>query len=208
AANISAGTVVHENVEVPAVDVVLANELGFVGLGDRRFQPFALANELPANVDAAGVDPHAAPGDQGPLDKKMRIVQHDLAVLAGTGLRFVGVDDEIARPPVGLLGHERPFETGREPGAAATALAGRLHLVDDGVASLLQDRLGAIPATARTRAVEAPAVVAVEIFENAVLVGEHCFPRLGSVESAIGGFGTGASCTLAASPGFFASLSW
>ena len=41
------------------------------------------------------------------------------------------------------------------------------------VAALVQDRLGAVPGAARARAVEAPVALAVEIPEDAVLVGEH-----------------------------------
>ena len=98
---------------------------------------------------------------------------HDLAVLAGAGLGLVGIDDEVVRPPVRLLRHERPFEAGREAGAAAAAQARGLDLVDDAVAALLQDRLGAVPGAARPRAFEAPVVQAVEVLEDAVLVGEH-----------------------------------
>ncbi len=97
---------------------------------------------------------------------------HDLAVLARAGLGFVGVDDEVMRP-VDLLGHKRPFQPGRKSGAAAAALSGGLALVNEAVAAFFQDRFGAVPSAARTRAIEAPIVLAVEIFENAVLVGEH-----------------------------------
>ena len=116
---------------------------------------------------------HGEAGDQAALDEGVRIVPHDLAVLAGAGLGLVGVDDEIVRPAVGLLRHERPFEAGREAGAAAAAQAGRLHLVDDPVAALVEDRLGAVPGAARHGALQAPVVEAVEIGEDAVLVGEH-----------------------------------
>src|SRR5262249_17886395 len=64
-------------------------------------------------------------------------------------------------------------EPGREAGAAASALARGLHLVDQVVAALLEDRLGAVPGAALARAVEAPVALAVEILENAVLVVEH-----------------------------------
>jgi hypothetical protein len=84
---------------------------------------------------------HGETGDQAALDQRVRIVAHDVAVLAGAGLGLIGIDDEIVRPPVGLLGHERPFQAGREAGAAAAAQAGRLHLVDDPVAALFDQPL-------------------------------------------------------------------
>ena len=104
----------------------------------------------------------------------MRVVAHDLAVLAGAGLGLVGIDHEVMRP-VHLLGHERPFQSGRKTGAATAALTRRLHFVDDGVAAFFQNRLGAIPGAASAGGIELPAVMAVEIFEDAVLVGEHAY---------------------------------
>ena len=163
AADIGAGAVMDVEVEVAAVDVVLADQLGLVGLVDRGLQALALADELAAHVDVAGVRAHREAGDQAALDQEMRIVPHDLAVLAGAGLGLVGIDHEIVRPAADLLGHERPFQPGREAGAAAPALARRLHLVDEPVAALLEDRLGAVPGAARARALEAPVVLAVEI---------------------------------------------
>ena len=101
---------------------------------------------------------------------------HDLAVLAGAGLRLVGIDDEIVRAVADLLRHERPFEAGREARPAAAAQPRFLHLLDDRVAALLQDRLGAVPGAARARALQARIVQAVEVREDAVLVGEHRQP--------------------------------
>jgi len=53
--------------------------------------------------------PMANPAMRQPSNEEMRIVPHDLAILAGARFGFVGVDHEIMGPPVGLLGHERPF---------------------------------------------------------------------------------------------------
>ena len=86
AADVGAGAVVDDDVEVPAVDVVLADQLGLVGLIDRRLQALALADELAAHVDEAGVRPHGEGGEQRALDQQVRIVAHDLAVLARAGL--------------------------------------------------------------------------------------------------------------------------
>ena len=98
---------------------------------------------------------------------------HDLPVLAGAGLRLVGVDDEVVRAPVRLLGHERPLEAGREAGAAAAAQARLLHLVDDPVAAHLEQELGAVPGAALLRGLQARRVQAVEVGEDAILIGEH-----------------------------------
>src|ERR1700691_3237190 len=134
----------------------------------------ALAYELAADVDVTGMHPHRAARDQTSFDEQMRIVPHDLAVLAGAGFGLVSVDDEIARTTLGLFWHERPFDAGRESGTATPALAGCFHLVDDSVAAFFQDCLGAVPSAARAGAGQPPIVAAVEIFEDAVFISEHC----------------------------------
>ena len=116
---------------------------------------------------------HREAGDETAFDQKMRIVAHDLPVLAGAGLRFVGVDDEIGGPRRIGLRHEGPFEAGRKTGAAAPAQARGLHLIDDPVLALVDQRLGIVPGAARARALEAPVAEAVEIGEDAILVFEH-----------------------------------
>ena len=100
AADIGAGAVRDIDVERPAVDVVLADQLGLIGLVDRGLQMLALPDELAAHIDVAGMRVHREARDQAALDQKMRVVPHDLAVLAGAGLGLVGIDHEIARPAV------------------------------------------------------------------------------------------------------------
>ena len=176
AADVGAGAVVDEEVEVPAVDVVLADQLGLVGLGDRRLQVLALADELAAHVDVAGVRAHGEGGEQRALDQQVRIVPHDLAVLAGAGLGLVRIDHEVGGPRI-ALGHERPLEAGREARAAAPAQARDLDLVDDPVVALVDQRLGVVPGAARAGAGQLPVLEAVEVLEDAVLVLRARSPR-------------------------------
>ena len=77
-------------------------------------------NILAADIDERGIGVNRHRGDHDALDRQMRIALHDLPVLEGTRLAFVGVDGEIARTAVGR-GHERPLESGGEAGAAASA---------------------------------------------------------------------------------------
>src|SRR5262245_24706019 len=206
AADIGAGAVMDDDIEGKAVHVVLADEIGLIGLVHCRLQTFALAHELAADVDEAGMRAHREAGDQAALDQQMWVVAHDLAILAGAGLRFVGIDHEIMRPPIGLLGHERPFETGREAGASAAAQARGLDLVDDPIAALVEDRFGAVPSAARAGTRKGPVVQTVEICEDAILVLKHQ-GRLFADASSMGGFGAGASRAFAGSPGFLAAAS-
>ena len=99
---------------------------------------------------------HREAGDQAALDQLVRIVADDVAILAGAGLAFVGIDDQVVRPPSDCFGMNDHFSPVGKPRAAAAAQAGRLHLVDDRIAPVLQDRLGAVPVAARARARQAP----------------------------------------------------
>src|SRR5581483_6273210 len=124
ATDIGAGAVRDIEIERPAVDIVLADQLGLIGLVDRGLQTLALPDELAAHIDVAGMGAHREAREQAALDQEMRIVPHDLAVLAGAWLGLVGVDDEIAWPAVlVLLRHEGPFQPGRKSCAAAAAQA-------------------------------------------------------------------------------------
>lgn len=113
---------------------------------------------------------HGETGDHAAFDQRMRIVAQDFAVLAGTGLGFVGVDDEIMRTAVVFLRHEGPLETRREACATTTTKAGSLHLVDDPVTTLFDDLLGTVPMAARLHALQGLVLEAVEIGKDAILI--------------------------------------
>ena len=154
------------------MDVVFADELGGIGLIDGALERFALADVFAAHVDEASMRTHRERGNERAFDQEMSVVAKDFAVLAGARLRLVGVDDEIARPRIGLR-HERPLEARRESGAAATAEARLLHLVDDVVVALVDEELRAVPDAAALRAFEAHIVEAIDIAENAVAIIQH-----------------------------------
>src|SRR6516164_5326893 len=96
---------------------------------------------------------------------------HDLAVLAGARLRLVGIDDEVGGAGI-ALGHERPFEAGREPGATPPAQARGLDLVDHPVVTLVDQRLGLIPGATLASAGELPILETIEIAKDAISVVE------------------------------------
>src|SRR4029077_20804765 len=122
-ANVGARTVMNIEIKVVAVDVILADQFGFISLIDRGLEMFTLANELTADINVADMRAHGEARDEAAFDEEMRVVPHDLAILAGPGLRLVSVDDEIMRPTIRLFRHERPFEPGRKPSAATSAQA-------------------------------------------------------------------------------------
>ena len=161
----------HVEIERVAVDVVLADQPLGVRLVDGALQGFALADVFAADVDVGRVRRHGEGGEETALDEEMRIVPHDLPVLAGAGLGFVGIDDEVMRPPVRLLRHERPFQAGRKAGPAAPAQARLLHLLDDPVAALVDEEPGSVPGAAPARGGQARRMEAVEVGEDAIAVG-------------------------------------
>ena len=170
----------HIEIERIAVNIVLADQPGLIGLVNGRLQAFAFANKLAANINIGGVGAHGEGGEQRPFNEMMRIVTYDLAVLAGARLGFVGVDDHIGRASIGLAGHERPFEASGKTGAAATAQAGRLDLVNNPVFALFQQLFGAVPGTTRLCALQAAVAQSVQIGENAIFIGKHQAPPLPS----------------------------
>ena len=112
---------VDDDVEVPAVDVVLADEARLIGLVDRGLKMLALADEFAAHIDDRRVAAHGSARQQAAFDKEVRLVAQDFAVLAGAGLRLVGIDDEVVRALADDLRHERPLQAGGETRTAAPA---------------------------------------------------------------------------------------
>ena len=96
-ADICAHATVHVDVEVVAAAAgVLADEAVLVCLLDRALEHGRLVVELAPDVDVGGGGVHGAADDEAALDELVRVLAHDLAVLAGSGLALVGVDDEVA----------------------------------------------------------------------------------------------------------------
>ncbi len=143
----------HIKVEGIAVNIVLADKPRFIGFVDGALQRSAFSDEFAAYIDVTGMRAHGEGGHKRAFDQRMRVVAHDLAVLAGARLRLVGVYDQVMRPRrIDFLGHERPFHAGREARASATAQTGLLHLCDQRVSPAIEQRLGVVPLTALFRA--------------------------------------------------------
>ena len=58
----------YVKVERPTVDIVLADQPGFIGLIDRGLQMLALPDEFAAHVDVADVGAHREAREQAALD--------------------------------------------------------------------------------------------------------------------------------------------
>mmetsp|Transcript_29325 Transcript_29325/g.50220 ORF Transcript_29325/g.50220 Transcript_29325/m.50220 type:complete len:387 (+) Transcript_29325:480-1640(+) len=124
AADVRATAAVQADVEVDARPAsVLANESCRVGLGNGLLENHRLVDELATNVNVRRRGAHRDAGDQAALDELVRVVPHDLPILARARLGLVGIHDEVLRRVLVVLRHEGPLETAREAGTAAAAQA-------------------------------------------------------------------------------------
>ena len=80
-----------------------------------------LATRHPSTCKNAGIVTTNIGSQKHNTDQLVRVVAHDLSVLAGSWLALVGVDDEVLGPAVVRLVHEAPLHTGGEAGTAAAA---------------------------------------------------------------------------------------
>src|SRR4029079_4662821 len=135
----------------------------------RRHQHLELGAVLAADVDEGrrGADPEAHRDNA--LDQRVRVAQHDLAVLERAGLRLIGVHAQVGG--LAVLGQERGLAPGREPGPAAAAYAGAVDRGDD-VLWRSGEGLGALPVAAGLLIGADVAPVAVEVQQDAQ-VGGH-----------------------------------
>ena len=90
--------------------------------------------------------------DQDALDQRVRVSQHDLAVLERPRLRLVGVAEEIDRLSLRVLRDESPLDARREPRASAAAQSGLLDRLNDRVMTELQLDGRTLPEDGRARA--------------------------------------------------------
>ncbi len=162
-----------EDVEIPAMDIVLADQFGGIGLVDGALQRLALADEFAAHVNVSRMRAHREAGDQAAFHQSVRIVPQDVAIFAGAGFGLVGIDDQVMRPLFDFLRHEGPFQAGRKTRAAAAAQAGLLHFVDNGFRAEIENDFGIVPLAALLGAFETGIAETVEIGEDAVFVREH-----------------------------------
>ena len=97
AANVGAHAAVDEDVKVIAGSAgVLADEAGFVGFLDGALEDGGFVVEFTADVDVGSAAVHGASRNETAFDELVWVFAHDLAVFAGAGFAFIGVDNEVA----------------------------------------------------------------------------------------------------------------
>ena len=174
AADVGAGAAVqHHRRVVARAEHVQPDVAAAAGVVERPPQHLELGAVLATDVDERRGRADRVAHDEDALDQRVRVSEHDLAVLERAGLGLVGVHAQVGRPPV--LGQERRLAAGREPGAAAPAKARRVDLGDD-VGGLHRDRLAKRGVAARLLVGVGVAAVAVEVEQDPGRLA-HASPR-------------------------------
>ena len=164
----------ERNIKIPArPGGVLTQQAFIISLCNRVQQVGTLVIKFAAYINVATVRAHRETGDQRALQQLMRLVSQNVAVLACARLGFIGIDHQVMRAAIGLLGHERPLHPGRESRAAAPAQTGLFHLFDNPVTALGQDVLRIVPVAALLRRHEVMRLPAIEIYKYAVFIIKH-----------------------------------
>lgn len=74
---------------------VLADQAGLVCLLDSALEYSSLVVELSSDVDVGGGSVHGTASNETALNELVGVLAHNLAVLAGSGLSLIGVDDQV-----------------------------------------------------------------------------------------------------------------
>ena len=120
---------------------VLAEQTILIGLIDGLTDALDGKGVFGAAVDDAFVRTDGAGADGHPFDDALRIAFQLRTVHEGARVAFVGIAHDVLLG-AGRLFAELPFQTGGEAGAAASADARELDLIDDLIGGHLGERLG------------------------------------------------------------------
>merc|ERR1719447_502769 len=160
-ADVGASTTVHKEVEVIA---------RATGVGSQEASVVGLPVELSSDVDVAGPGSHGGAGDQAAFNQSVRVVPHDLAILASSWLALVSIDHQVLGAAVIWLVHEAPLEAAGEASTTPASQTAGLDLVNDPLATLLHDLLGLVPLTALHGSLEPPVMAAIDVGEDSVSI--------------------------------------
>ncbi len=133
AAFVGARAGVHDQIKIePRAEDIVAEvvvRIRFVESGLDDVEDVAI---LASDVDEAFRRANRASRNDDAFDHLVRVHLHQRTVLAGAGLGFIGIADDVFRLRR-ILGDERPLHARGKARAAAPAQVGLLHFVDDGL---------------------------------------------------------------------------
>mmetsp|Transcript_7723 Transcript_7723/g.47889 ORF Transcript_7723/g.47889 Transcript_7723/m.47889 type:complete len:475 (-) Transcript_7723:181-1605(-) len=170
-ADVGPSTIVDEEiVVVPAAAGVFPQETRVVGFLPGLLQSKPFVDVLSADVNVADAGTHAYTCQEAAFQQLVRIVSHDLAILARSWLRFVRVDDEVRRSSVRSFGHEAPFQSGWEARTSSSTQSRRLDFVDDPISSHFDQFLGLVPIATLSCTLQERIVLSVQVGEDSIFV--------------------------------------
>merc|ERR1712181_198385 len=162
----------HKQVKVvTGAASVGSKEAGIIGFLDGLLQVGGLVVELSSDVDVASSGTHGGTSNQATLHQGVRVVTHDLTILASSRLTFVSIDDQVLRATIVRLVHEAPLESTGESSTTPPSQATGLDLINDPLATLLYDLLGLVPLASLHGSLQPPVVATVNVSEDSVSVG-------------------------------------
>merc|ERR1719209_2335652 len=106
--------------------------------------------------------------NEAALHQGVRVVAHDLTILAGSRLTFISVDHQVLGAAVIGLVHEAPLETTGESSSTPPSQPTGLDLVNDPLATLLHNLLGLVPLSSLHGSLQPPVVAAINVGEDSV----------------------------------------
>merc|ERR1719504_618076 len=129
--DVGASSTVDKQVKVVAGAAgVGSKEACIVGFLDGLLQVGGLVVELSSDVDVASPGTHGGTSNQAALHQGVRVVTHDLTILASSRLTFVSIDDQVLWATIVRLVHEAPLETTGESSSTPPSQPTGLDLVN------------------------------------------------------------------------------
>merc|ERR1719422_1297868 len=126
--------------------------------------------EVEVIARATGPGSHGSASHQAAFNQSVRVVPHDLAILASSRLALVSVDHQVLGAAVVWLVHEAPLKAAGEASTTPPSQTAGLDLVDDPLATLLHDLLGLVPLPALHGSLEPPVMAAINVGEDSVSI--------------------------------------
>ena len=178
--DIGTSPTVHKQVKVVAgATGIGAKEASIISLPDGLLKVGGLVVELSSDVDVPSSGTHGSTSHQASLHQGVRIVAHDLTILASSWLTFISVDNQVLWAAIVGFVHEAPLEATGESSTTPTSESTGLDLIDDPLATLFHNLLGLVPLAALHGALQSPVMATINISENSVCVSHRAKLGLG-----------------------------